>query len=76
MTQVLTSCKDWVSERVSNPSTLSFQHFRSDYEAKPGASVWRTQFKARNDFNLEKTFDLSCQVAWDGTITAFMSETH
>lgn len=71
---LLSSCQQYAKNHTRNPSTVAFQAFLSDIERTPGSSRWTTTFTARNDFNLEKTFDFSCRLDADGTLAARISE--
>lgn len=71
---VIENCRGWVTDQMRNPSTVDFQYFGSDVDKAPGSTTLRTTFTAKNDFNLQKTFSLICQVTWDGTVRGSIKE--
>lgn len=74
---VISQCERWMVDKIDNPDTLSFQHFRSEIDENPYASVWRTKFTVRTDLNVERRYVFSCQVGVSGDVlNAWFREDH
>lgn len=55
------ACKGAALSRATHPSSVSFPTFDYDYrDGSNGKAELRTKFSARNSFNLEVGFDLTC----------------
>lgn len=73
-TKTLNACKQYVLDRAERPSSVDFKHVGSQMDHKPGATSWFTTFTAQSASGAEQTFELRCQLAWDGTLIADFKE--
>lgn len=69
------ACENAVRDRLKNPSTYERQSsIEDEIQTKPGMTVWRTHFTARNDLNLVRTYRLVCSQRYDGIVDASFKE--
>lgn len=73
--ETMMACENAVKAQLGNPSTYERQSSIEDkLQTKPGMTVWRTHFTAKNDFNLVKTYRLVCSKRYDGIVDASFKE--
>lgn len=73
--ETMMACEREVMTQLANPSTYERRSAVGDeLQTKPGMTIWRTHFQARNELNLVKTFRLVCSLRYDGAIDARFRE--
>lgn len=73
--ETMNACERAVMAQLANPSTYERRaSIEDELQTKPGMTIWRTSFQAKNSFNFVKRFRLVCSMRYDGIVDARFSE--